>query len=219
MNSKRARPWKHTPPRSERIVSAVGRIAQVLRNGAWQFGTAHGLNPTQVDMLDLLRGRRDAVRLSWVAEQLRVSAASASDSIAALVAKGLVEKTRAVDDARALALTLTDAGRELAAGITGAQGFAHEAVEALPDATQDQLLRGLLQMIGQLQRAERFPELRSCLSCRHFRADAHADAAAPHHCALVDAPLSVALLRLDCAEHEPADAAQSRAQWRVLQRA
>jgi DNA-binding MarR family transcriptional regulator len=211
-------PWQDTAPRSERVVSAIARIAQVLRNGAWQFGTAEGLNPAQVDVLELLRPRGDAVRLSWIATQLRISNASASDSIAALVAKGLIEKTRAADDARALALRLSADGQALAARISGAMGFAHQAVEALPDQTQDALYAGLLGLIGQLQQAERFPELRACVSCRHFVANKHADPARPHHCQLINAPLPVGLLRLDCPEHEPAEPALARVNRRELER-
>lgn len=220
MASKRiSNPWQDTAPRSERVVSAIARIAQVLRNGAWQFGTAEGLNPAQVDVLELLRQRGDAVRLSWIASQLRISNASASDSIAALVAKGLIEKTRAADDARALALRLSLDGQALAAKISGAMDFAHQAVEALPGETQDALYAGLLGLIGQLQQAERFPELRACVSCKYFVANKHAVPSRPHHCQLVDAPLSIALLRLDCREHDQAEPLQLQVNRLALEQA
>ena len=74
----------------------------------------------------------------------------------------------------------------------------------------------MLQLIGQLQRNERFPEIRACVTCRHFQPNRHADAEAPHHCGLVDAPLPVRLLRLDCPEHAAADASVQGDNWRAL---
>ena len=201
---------------STRIVSAISRIGSVLRSGMWEFATSENLNPAQAEILQLLHSRAQGVRLSWVAKQLTISAASASDSVAALVAKGLVRKARALDDGRATDLYLTDAGRQVAQRIAGATGFADQAVTKLSPQAQEQLLGGLLQVIGQLQKTERFPELRACLSCKHFQPDRHQDAAAPHHCGLVDAPLSVAMLRIDCPEHQPADPAQQVKNWQAL---
>lgn len=154
------------------------------------------------------------MRLSWLAQQLAISPASASDSVAALVSKGLVQKARAADDGRAIALQLTTAGNEQAQRISESQTFASTAVAALSPAAQT----ALLQLIGELQRNERFPEIRACLSCRHFQPNRHADADAPHRCGLVDAPLPLPLrlLRLDCPEHEVAEATLQRDNWRAL---
>lgn len=201
---------------SARIVSAISRIGSVLRSGMWEFATGENLNPAQAEILLLLHSRAQGVRLSWLARQLSISAASASDSVAALVAKGLVRKARAPDDGRATDLHLTEEGRQMAQRMAGATSFADAAVAKLPPLAQEQLLGGLLQVIGQLQKAERFPELRACLTCKHFQPDLHPDAAAPHHCGLVDAPLPVAMLRIDCPDHQPADPAQQVKNWQAL---
>lgn len=66
-------------------------------------------------------------------------------------------------------------------------------------------LGGLFKLIAELQKTGRFPELRACLSCRHFEANKYPGAEVPHHCALVGAPLPISFLRIDCAEHEPTD--------------
>ncbi|MGO4381114.1 MarR family winged helix-turn-helix transcriptional regulator [Pseudoduganella sp. RAF53_2] len=209
-------PWSDTPDISVRIVSAISRIGTVLRSGMWEFATTENLNPTQAEILQLLAARPEGVRLSWVARQLSISAASASDSVAALVSKGLVRKARAADDGRATSLLLTQSGIEVAQRIAGATGFADEAVAALPAATQQLLLSGLLQLIGQLQQSERFPELRACLTCKHFQPNRHQNPDAPHHCGLVGKPLPVKLLRLDCPEHEAADPAALQKNWQAF---
>ena len=217
MKTKHPIPWHDTPAKSERIVSAITRIASVLRSGAWQFATTEGLNPTQVDILEALRSRREGVRLSWIAQHLGVTAASASDSITSLTAKGLIEKGRNSDDGRAVALRLTRSGQDLAARISNSASFAHKAVSDLPQSTQDALFESLMALIGKLQQAERFPEIRACVTCKYFAVNTHPDSESPHHCMLVNAPLSVSLLRLDCAEHDQAQATVSVQNWRELE--
>jgi DNA-binding MarR family transcriptional regulator len=216
MDTKPDNPWQDTPDVSARIVTAIGRIASVMRSGMWEFATAENLNPTQAEILQLLQGRPAGVRLSWLAAQLSISAASASDSVSALVGKGLLYKARAEDDGRATALHLTAEGALLATRIGKALGFAEDAAAALPAAQQSELLSGLYKLIAQLQKTERFPEMRACLSCRYFEANRHPGKPAPHHCGLVNAPLSVALLRMDCLEHQPADPAAKARNWKVF---
>ena len=216
MDTKSKTPWQDTPDVSARIVTSIGRIASVMRSGMWEFATAENLNPTQAEILQLLQGRPQGVRLSWLAAQLSISAASASDSVSALVGKGLLVKARAEDDGRATALHLTSEGAVMATRIGGALGFAEDAAAALPAAQQTELLTGLYKLIAQLQKTERFPEMRACLSCRYFEPNRHPGKPAPHHCGLVNAPLSVALLRMDCLEHAPADAAARARNWKVF---
>lgn len=210
-------PWDETPATSERILDAIARIAGVLRSGTWQFATSEGLNPTQVDIIDMLAARKDAVRLSWIAEQLGVSTASASDSVSSLTAKGLVEKARAPDDGRAIALRLTSDGHALVKKIAGATGFASEAIAQLSPAAQEQTFTSLLNLIGKLQQAEHFPDIRACVTCAHFMPDRHEDVLAPHHCALVDAPLRKEQLRLDCPEHQQTANNIIRNNWKKIE--
>jgi len=209
-------PWDATPDLSARVVTAIARIASVMRAGMWAASTAEHLNPAQAEIVQLLHRRGRGMRLSWLAQQLSISTASTSDSVAALVAKGYVRKARAEDDGRATALLLTTEGERLAERLEGALGFADDAVSALPHALQLALLTGLFKTIAELQKTERFPELRACLSCRHFEPNKFPGADVPHHCALVGAPLPIAFLRIDCAEHEPADAVAARRNWEIF---
>lgn len=216
MDIKPETPWDGTPDISARIIVAISRVSSVLRAGMWEFATAENLNPAQAEILMLLKDRAHGVRLSWIAAQLSVSSASASDSVAALVNKGLIRKARAEDDGRASALWLTDQGKTLVERMTTALGFADDAAAALDLDVQGKLLVGLFKLIAELQKTERFPALRACLSCRYFEANVFPDSPAPHHCALVKAPLPISFLRIDCAEHEAADAATARRNWAVF---
>lgn len=209
-------PWDGTPDVSARIVTAIGRIASVMRSGMWEFATAENLNPAQAEILQLLQARSNGVRISWLAAQLSISVASVSDSVSTLVSKGLVRKAKAADDGRATALFLTAEGAALAERIGGAVSFADDAAAALPPAMQVDLLTGLLKLIAQLHKTERFPELRACLSCTHFEPNKYPGQPAPHHCALVNAPLPISFIRIDCAEHAPADPATQQRNWAVF---
>ena len=55
-------PWDNTPDVSARIVTAIGRIATVLRAGMWEVSTSEGLNPAQAEILHLLQHRTRAAR-------------------------------------------------------------------------------------------------------------------------------------------------------------
>ena len=216
MDIKPESPWDGTPDISARIIVAISRLSTVLRAGMWDFATTENLNPAQADILQLLRNRTQGVRLNWLAAQLSVSAASASDSVATLVSKRLVLKARAVDDRRATALWLTDEGKIVAERLAGALSFADDAVARLQPEVQEQLLIGLFKLIVQLQHSERFPTLRACPGCRFFEPNVFTDPAAPHHCALVKAPLPIRFLRIDCAEHQPAEPGVERHNWAVF---
>lgn len=64
-------------------------------------------------------------------------------------------------------------------------------------------MQTLYEVIAELQRAGVITVARMCVTCRHFRPDAH-DGERPHHCALLDVALAEESLRIDCPEHEQA---------------
>lgn len=209
-------PWSDTPPIHDRVVTAISRVATVMRAGMWQFATSEGLNPTQAEILHLLYTRGTGMRLSWIAQQMAISPASASDSVTSLVTKGLVRKSRDPHDGRALALVLTSQGKALAARVGESVHFAADAIAAMPQASQQNLLAGLLKMIGELQKSDRFAQIRACPTCAHFEPNRHDNPAAPHYCHLVGAPLPAHLLRMDCPEHQPADPSVQTKHWKAL---
>ena len=88
------------------------------------------------------------------------------------------------------------------------------ALETLPQEEQTELLRLIVKTIRALQVAGAIAPQRLCVTCKYFRPHAHENPSAPHHCDYVDAAFGVEALRLDCAEHEPAPAAQQESAWR-----
>lgn len=191
---------------ADRTLVALSKIGLALRSEAWRETAPRGLNPTQAQVLVVLRQAPAAgLRLSQIADRLGVSAATVSASVSALERKGLVHKERAADDARALAVSLTPAGRAEAGEMAEWPDLLLGAVGVLDEAEEAVFLKALLKVIRQLQERGRISPARMCVTCRYFRPDVHDDPERPHHCAFVDAPFGDRNLRVDCGDHEPAD--------------
>lgn len=188
-----------------RVVTALNKLALAMRTDAQQRSREHGLHPTQAQLLSLLATRpADGLRLGGLASELGVTAATASDSVAALERKGLVRRTRSAIDARVVHVSLTDDGRRAAASLTE---WPDVMLQALDDLDADEcaaLLRVLLKMIRSLQERGVISPARMCVTCTYFDPYAHPGADRPHHCNFVDAPFGDAELRVDCVDHVPA---------------
>lgn len=188
----------------ERVVSGLSKISMALKSQSWQNAGSQGLTPTQGQILALLKARGGAgVRLSEVAQALGVKPATASDAVSILVDKVLVQKQRAADDGRAIALTLTPQGEQQAQQIGGWSAFLIEAVADLSREEKQILLQILIKMIQKLQGRGQIPIAHMCVTCRYFHPHTYEDPRRPHHCAYVDAPFGEAELQLDCPDHQP----------------
>lgn len=199
---------------THQLVSGLAKIGLVLRHEAWRDRGRSGLTPTQASILALAhrRGGRGST-LGELAEELGVTAATASDSVSALAAKGLVVKERSTKDGRSLALLLTPSGTQEARRTAEWPDAVLAAVAALSGEEQAVCLRVLTKMIRELQEHGRIPVARMCVSCRFFRPHVHDDRARPHHCAFVDTAFGEGELRLECADHEPASLTEATTAW------
>jgi DNA-binding MarR family transcriptional regulator len=193
------------------VATGLSQLGLAMKSQAWADACERGLTPTQGQILALLRSRAESgLRLSQVAASLGISPPTASDSVRALVKKGLVQKERAVGDARAIALELTRLGRAEAECTASWPDFMLCAIDTLSESEQEAFLVALIKMIGALLERGRVPHQRMCVTCQYFQAEEHEDPQRPHHCALNDAPLGIRHLRLDCGEHVPGDPEQVR---------
>ena len=205
------------PPVHARIVEGLERIATALKSDDWVRAQATGLNPTQLAILQALESRSSGMSVKELSSQLGVSQPTATDSILALERKALVEKRADPADGRAVRIFISKAGRAAIAG-GQASGAVVRATAALHDEDQEQLLVQLVSVIRLLQEQGSIPIQRMCVSCRHFRPYAHADAARPHHCTFVDAAFGQQDLRIDCRDHETADPSVRAATWARFQK-
>jgi DNA-binding MarR family transcriptional regulator len=183
----------------QRILAGLSKISLVLKSQSWQDAGQHGISPTQAQILALLQAKgSDGMRLSELAEGLAVTSATASDAVRVLDEKGLVQKTRSPDDGRAIAITLTPKGDELAEQTSCWSDALLDAVGGLSEPEQTVFLKGLIKIICKLQESGQIPILKMCVTCRYFQPNLYPQGDHPHHCDFVDAPFGDRNLRLDC---------------------
>lgn len=199
-------------PVAKRVTAGLARVGQVLQTQAWRGAGSRGITPTQGKVLAFIRDAPGDVGLKAIAKHLGVSAPTASDAVNSLVTKGLAVKTRS-SDKRALRLSLTLQGKNVALEADTWPEFLTAAVETLPSLEQAGFLKSLVQVIRALQVAGDIPPQAMCVTCRYFRPNVHADPTAPHQCDFVGAAFGDRHLRLNCAEHEPAPEDEQNAAW------
>lgn len=219
-------------PVTRQVVSGLLKLGLSLRHQAEPApataeGQPDGLTPLQAQVLVLLRAvPAQGMRLAQVSRALAVTMPAATEAVAVLEQRGLLRRAQPADppsgpltgQARTrgragVFVVLTTAGRSESEKGVSWPGFLLPALESLTPAEQAGLLRSLTKMVRALQEAGQIPVARMCVTCRFFRPDVHDDAERPHHCAFVDAPFGDRHLRLDCAEHEAADAADVARNW------
>lgn len=204
-------------PVDQRLVAGLCKICLAIRSNAWQGAKQLGLTPTQGQILTLLQDKNgEPARLTEVAEGLAITPATASDTVSALVEKQLVKKTKAPDDARAIAIALTEKGEREAINATSWPDFLLNATQDLSLTEQENVLRGLIKIVRSLQENGDIPAMRMCVTCRFFHPNVYDDSDRPHHCAFVDAPFGDRHLRLDCPEQELADSDTRQRTWNAF---
>lgn len=185
------------------IVSGLGQVAAFVRMTGWREAEPLGLTPTQTACLSLLAGR-GASRVTVLARLLGVTQPTASEVVAALERKGLVERRRDPADGRAARIVLTTAGARIVRQTAPPPAALAHAIGGLEPGERAGLRLALAKTILSLQQQGAIEPQRLCLTCRFFRPYVHSDAEKPHHCAFVDAAFGDASLRLDCSDHEEA---------------
>jgi DNA-binding MarR family transcriptional regulator len=196
-------------PIGPRVVTGLAKIGLATRHHAWS--ASRGLTPSQGQILAMLRAHpQRSMRVTQLAAAMAVTAPTASVAVAALEQKGLVQKARAGDDARARAISLTEEGEREAVRAANWSDFLLSAVDELTPQEQTAFFRALVKIIITLQQRGEIPVSRMCATCTHFRPNVSADPERAHHCAFVDAPLGDRSLRLDCPDHLPAPTEQAR---------
>ena len=189
----------------KKIVAALERISQAYRVLLQEEAQERSLSPIQARFLvHLLHHGDELGRVGRLAEEFGLSRATVSDAVGTLETKGLVCREPWPRDGRVATLRLTPEGEEAAVGLSSWADVVDEQLESFGPEEKETVMRFLMRLISALQGAGVITVARMCLSCRFFRPDAHPRSVSPHHCALLDLPLSGADLRIDCPEHEPA---------------
>jgi DNA-binding MarR family transcriptional regulator len=188
-----------------KIVAALERLAQALRVLLWEEAKAYGASPIQLQILLYLQHAPPArCRVRALAQEFDLTPPTISDAVASLAAKGLLQRAPWPADRRGTVLQPTPAGRELASALTRWTDAVQAALATFSAEEKLVALGFLLRLIAALQQAGVITVARLCLTCRFFQPNVYPDPQAPHHCGLLDRPLPLAALRVDCPDHVPA---------------
>lgn len=186
-----------------KIVASLERLNQAFRVLLWEQAQQHGLSPIQIQILVFLLNHDTSLgRVGHLAREFGMTAATVSDAVTALEDKKLLARIVSRQDRRIVNLRLTPAGKKLSNKLSGWADSIRDAVTALPQREQIAALKVMLKLIESLQHAEVVTVARMCTTCKFFGKNVHPGSPAPHYCKLLNKPLAVAELRVDCAEYE-----------------
>ena len=187
----------------KKIVSSLERLSQVFRILLRGEAQGRGLSPIQAMFLvHLLHHSPANRRVSQLAREFDLTAATVSDAVGSLEEKGLIRREPWPHDRRVATLCLTPTGEHTARGLAAWANVVEEHLIDRSPGEKEVVMRFLMDLIGSLQRSGQISVARMCVTCRFFRPESHPNESTPHHCALLDVPLAGFELRTDCPEHE-----------------
>ncbi|MCB1412399.1 MAG: MarR family transcriptional regulator [Xanthobacteraceae bacterium] len=184
-------------PRSLEVAYLLGRLERLARSGV----NVGGLNPAQWEALRYLaRANRFSRTPAALADYLGSTRGTVSQTLIALEQKGLARRSASRRDGRSVELALTPRGEALLK-----QDHIHDLARDIAAGTGDDAADLLAALQAVLRATIARNEGRAfgvCHTCRHFHCDVRPGAASPHHCGLLDEPLSRADSEAICQEQE-----------------
>jgi DNA-binding MarR family transcriptional regulator len=186
----------------DRLVTGLSKIGLAMKSRTWRRQGRQGVGPLQVQVLNYLRTRPNQMAtVSTIARELAVKLPTASEVIRTLEQKRLVRRRRKEVDNRIVTVHLTALGAKAGKVSNGWPEILAAATKHLSTQEQVGLLTTLGKLIRALQLEGEISEARMCVSCDHFRPNAHAGSEQPHHCQFFNVAFEERALRLDCPEY------------------
>jgi DNA-binding MarR family transcriptional regulator len=190
-----------------RLATGLARVAVAVRAD----GPPDGLERTiaQQQVLLMLTRRHQVYPLSVLATELGMPEDATLAAVSTLVREGLVAMDPAPSySPHQVRVALTEAGRAQAPELLNWAADLLAELEQMSFEHQRRLLALVTQQIFVMQRQDRIPVARMCVTCRYFQPYAYPGTTSPHHCWLVDAPFGYQDLRVRCPEASPAEDAK-----------
>lgn len=193
-----------------KIIAVLQRLGESLRGllweragGAWEGGS---LSPAQAQALVFLLFHEEKLaRVGELAREFAMTSATMSDAVSSLERKGLVAKQRLARDHRQVVLRLTPEGERVARGFADWAAPVESVLAPMPGDDKEVVLQVLIELLARLREKGIVHTGRMCPTCRYFDRERRPNAREPYFCLLLDRPLAVRDLRLDCPEHEPTE--------------
>jgi DNA-binding MarR family transcriptional regulator len=175
----------------------IDRLERLARSGEAEAG----LNPAQWEALRFLaRANRFSRNPAALATYLGSTRGTVSQTLIALQAKGFITREPNARDKRSLDLTLTKQAEEILTK-DPLLAMAQDIAEATGSASAALVssLQAMLMLAIQRNGGRAFG---ACHTCRHFQKHHVVSATTPHHCGLLNEPLSAADAHCICVEQE-----------------
>ncbi len=180
-----------------KIVASLERISQAFRVLLWQESKDLSLTPIQIQVLIFLLYHGDEKKtVSYLAEEFNMTKATISDTIKTLGQKKLISREYEREDLRSYTIQLTKKGKEVAEKTARFSAEIHAPVHQLHPDDKESLLLSLMNIIRHLNKTGVITIQRMCMTCSYYRSDGN------HFCSLLNEPLQVEQLRIDCPEHK-----------------
>ena len=134
------------------LADTVARLRRAMRRAARAADPGNPLSVAQLEVLSCVADQ-PGIRPGRIARQLMLAANSVTTLVNALHTRGLVERTHAAEDARAVALSLTPAGRQAVEGWKTTNTAILQAALGLLDERNQAVLAEALPGMRQLAEA------------------------------------------------------------------
>ncbi len=183
---------------SGQIARTLFSIGQAIKHMLWEKGKVEQLTPAQIQVLLYLKyTRSDVATVNAVARYLACTPATVSGILDVLQSKGLVMRTKKMDDRRKVLLKLTPKGER---AVTLVQDVGYEIEELVSELSpeEQELLESLLVKITQrlVDKGMIVPS-DICANCCFFRQDKQ-PGNKPHYCEFLNIFLSEGEIYKEC---------------------
>lgn len=166
------------------------RIANLIRSESRRLAAEHSLSVAQLELLAFLsRANRYTDTVIAAAEYFGATKGTMSQSVHALVQKGLVHKQPDETDRRRIHLKLTGEGRKIVKA-THPPPLLEAALRSVETTTS------WVELLAALQRAHEGKTFGVCRTCEHFQTQGRS-----HRCGLTGERLTKVDSALICREH------------------
>ena len=193
-------PERHITNVDYKIVAALEKISEVFRVLLWMEAKEHKLSPIQMQLLIFIKYHNDDKqrRIASMAREFNMTKATISDSIKVLEQKGLIRRTDDAFDSRSFNFSLTDQGSKLTGMIENFTLPLDGAISTMSPEKKKQLLLSVLELVHRLNQTGVISPQRMCYNCYYYNGDRQQT----HYCNLMQKPLAVDELRVECPEHK-----------------
>ena len=193
----------------DRLVTGLSKIGLAMKSRTWRRKGRQGIGPLQIQVLTFLRSRPNhSATVSTIARELSVKLPTASEVIRTLEQKRLVRRRRRELDNRVVTVHLTAGGAKAGNVANRWPEILASATQNLSNQEQVALLTALVKLIHALQLQGEIAVARMCVSCEHFRSQAHPGSEQPHHCDFYKTASGDQAFRLDCPEYVEASSSE-----------